>query len=115
MVYCFLGLHLEGPFINECKKGAHRLEFVKGSVENGVKELEAMYGDLHNTSIITIAPELNGCMEAIEDLTRRGVTVSLGNQSSLAGAILELTFLSRIERFCTVMLLFYCRVFCPNR
>ena len=69
---------MEGPFISKDKKGAHRLEYVKSQVDNGLLDFDATYGDLEDTSIITIAPELPGCMKAIEELSKRGIVVSLG-------------------------------------
>ena len=36
------------------------------------------YGDLEHVSIVTVAPELEGGMAAIEQLSKRGVVVSLG-------------------------------------
>jgi N-acetylglucosamine-6-phosphate deacetylase len=37
-----------------------------------------MYGSMENVRIITLAPELNNAVEVIEELTERGITVSLG-------------------------------------
>ncbi|OQV20523.1 putative N-acetylglucosamine-6-phosphate deacetylase [Hypsibius exemplaris] len=77
-----LGLHLEGPYINKDKKGAHRLEFVQTTLPNGAVDFDTTYGDLGDTSIITVAPELEGGMVAIEQLAKRGITVSLGHSDA---------------------------------
>ena len=70
-----LGLHIEGPFLNPRKKGAHnpaylRLpspDLVRGwTPENGVR-------------LVTLAPELPGALETIAALARQGVTVSAGH------------------------------------
>lgn len=37
-----------------------------------------MYGDLSNVKIVTLAPELAGAREVIKNLTKLGVTVSVG-------------------------------------
>lgn len=37
-----------------------------------------MYGDLSNVKIVTLAPELSGADEVIKNLTKSGVTVSVG-------------------------------------
>ncbi|GAV08426.1 hypothetical protein RvY_18117 [Ramazzottius varieornatus] len=77
-----LGIHLEGPFISKDKKGAHRLELVRQDLDGGMSELEETYGSLKETAIITIAPELRGCMEAIRYLSQRGIVVSLGHSGA---------------------------------
>ena len=70
-----LGLHLEGPFLNVAKKGAHNpvylqpanLEFVANwSPEKGVR-------------LVTLAPELPGALEVTQSLVERGVRVSAGH------------------------------------
>lgn len=37
-----------------------------------------MYGSLENVKIVTIAPELSGAADVINNLTKLGVTVSVG-------------------------------------
>lgn len=67
-----LGLHLEGPFLNPAKKGAHnpaylrRPEQTNWSPENGVR-------------LVTLAPELPGALPVIAELSGRGVVVSAGH------------------------------------
>lgn len=67
-----LGLHLEGPFLNLAKKGAHnpaylrRPEISDWSPENGVR-------------LVTLAPELAGALPLIETLAGRGLVVSAGH------------------------------------
>ena len=76
---CFYvpGLHLEGPFINKEKKGAHQEELIVG-LENGMADLQRVYGSLDNVAIVTIAPELPGALDVIRQLTELGITASLG-------------------------------------
>lgn len=77
-----LGLHLEGPFINLTKAGAHNRDVLK-IAPNGYKDMEAVYtSSLLNSGkvkIITCAPELQGVMSSIPDLTKRDIIVSIGH------------------------------------
>ncbi len=70
-----LGLHVEGPFLNPAKRGAHnpqhlRLPEVK-AVENWSIE--------HGVRLVTLAPELPNALEVTRLLVGRGVVVSAGH------------------------------------
>jgi len=56
-----LGLHLEGPYLNPVKKGAHLEKFIKPPTMDEVKMLLETGGDV--IKMITIAPEV--CSEEI--------------------------------------------------
>jgi len=71
------GVHLEGPFINKEKKGAHE-ECLISSLSNGMSDVREVYGSLENVSIITLAPELPGALDVVRQLTDAGIAVSLG-------------------------------------
>ena len=69
------GLHIEGPFLNPAKKGAHNPDYLRlpdwtqcgiGRPDSGVR-------------LVTLAPELPGALEVIEALSGRGVLVSAGH------------------------------------
>ncbi|KAF8356511.1 hypothetical protein PRIPAC_91506 [Pristionchus pacificus] len=78
-----LGAHVEGPFISVAKKGAHPERFVRGTLEpSSEDEIDYVYGDTTNISLVTIAPELPGALQAISTLAGRGITVSLGHSSA---------------------------------
>ena len=71
------GVHLEGPFINVEKKGAHCADFIRDNVSPRL--LEDCYGTLDNVAIVTLAPELRGSLETVEWLTKeKKIAVSLG-------------------------------------
>ncbi|XP_065221555.1 N-acetylglucosamine-6-phosphate deacetylase [Planococcus citri] len=76
-----LGIHLEGPFINADKVGAH----AKGHLRNlsrGMNSVLETYGNLDNVKIMTIAPEVDGALETIKSLTQSGIVVSIGHSTA---------------------------------
>ena len=77
-----LGTHLEGPFINSKRKGAHPVDLIQDKVKiNSVEQLKECYGSLENVSIITLAPEL--CDPCIYNQLRRlGITASMGHTNA---------------------------------
>lgn len=87
-----LGTHLEGPFINAGKKGAHPEHCIRdfvgakgeGEKGEGFRTLLDMYGEdsLADVSIVTLAPEKPGAPAVISELTRRGITVALGHSTA---------------------------------
>ena len=82
MLLVILGVHLEGPFINVEKKGAHQEKYIQNKVSpSAVKEC---YGSgLDDARIVTLAPELMGSEETIRWLTKDcQVVVSLGHSMS---------------------------------
>jgi len=69
-----LGMHLEGPFIAAARRGAHPAHNLepRGDALARVAALPAL-------RMITLAPELDGALEAIARLGARGIVVSLGH------------------------------------
>ncbi|XP_042196920.1 N-acetylglucosamine-6-phosphate deacetylase [Callorhinchus milii] len=74
-----LGVHLEGPFISEQKKGAHLSQNIRSYKARGFQDLLDVYGSLDNVSIVTLAPEMERSEEVTGELVRRGIRVSLGH------------------------------------
>lgn len=72
------GAHIEGPFINKEKKGAHNEKYIKSNATLGLDALEETYGSLENVVIITIAPEIPGILDCIKQLKDRNIVVSIG-------------------------------------
>lgn len=72
------GIHLEGPFISEEKRGAHPPKFLRTFKAGGVADLMETYGHLDNVAMVTLAPELANSAAAIRELSGRGIAVSLG-------------------------------------
>ncbi|MET1159813.1 MAG: N-acetylglucosamine-6-phosphate deacetylase [Thermoprotei archaeon] len=75
-----LGLHLEGPYINPEKRGAHNKEYIR---EPSIEEFEEYY-HASNKSIreITIAPELRNAIEFIEYVVAKDVVVQIGHTNA---------------------------------
>jgi N-acetylglucosamine-6-phosphate deacetylase len=91
-----LGLHLEGPFMSVLKKGAHKAEYMRapadaaavgsaggasagGGPSGCLGGLLATYGSLEGVKLVTLAPELEGALEATAGLKASGVVVSMGH------------------------------------
>lgn len=70
-----LGLHVEGPFLNPQKKGAHN------PVHLRLPSLEhvAAWSPAQHVRLVTLAPELDGALAVITALAARGVVVSAGH------------------------------------
>ena len=90
-----LGWHAEGPFLNVAKRGAHAPPFLLPAPE-GTKTFEDIYGEQNlsdnedwlmagdgqtaGVRMITAAPEVDGVMNAIGELSKRGVVFSIGHR-----------------------------------
>ncbi|XP_042636720.1 N-acetylglucosamine-6-phosphate deacetylase [Orycteropus afer afer] len=74
-----LGVHLEGPFISQQKRGAHPEAHLRSFAADAFCDVLATYGPLDNVSVLTLAPELEHSQEVIRALTARGIRVSLGH------------------------------------
>ncbi|MEB3829582.1 N-acetylglucosamine-6-phosphate deacetylase [Phormidium sp. CCY1219] len=77
-----LGVHLEGPFLNPDKRGAHPEQFLLPLTVENVKQVLGNYPSL--IKVMTLAPELDPTGAAISYLRSQGIVVSLGH--SLASA-----------------------------
>lgn len=75
-----VGIHLEGPYLNPDRRGAHRREYLRRpNVREFARWIRAADGAL---KMITIAPELPGALEVIREARRAGVIVSLGHSNA---------------------------------
>jgi N-acetylglucosamine-6-phosphate deacetylase len=73
------GVHLEGPFLNPRFRGVHRAEHLAVPSEG-----EPPYYRSSAVRLVTLAPELDGALELISSLRRRGVAVSIGHTGASA-------------------------------
>jgi N-acetylglucosamine-6-phosphate deacetylase len=77
-----LGVHLEGPFLNPQKRGAHPAEYLLPLTIDRVKQVLGDYA--HVVKVMTLAPELDATGEVIPFLPSLGITVSLGHSQATA-------------------------------
>ncbi len=77
-----LGVHLEGPFLNPEKRGAHPAEHLLPLSVGRVDQVLGDYAPL--VKVITLAPELDSTGEAIAHLRSQGITISLGHSLATA-------------------------------
>ncbi|MGK7949400.1 MAG: N-acetylglucosamine-6-phosphate deacetylase [Xenococcaceae cyanobacterium] len=77
-----LGVHLEGPFLNYQKRGAHPAEYLLPLNLETVKQVLGNYSEI--VKIITLAPELDSTDEVISYLCSLGIIVSLGHSTATA-------------------------------
>jgi N-acetylglucosamine-6-phosphate deacetylase len=74
------GVHVEGPYIAHDKNGAHASTNLR-SAAGGFEEMRRLYGissDVQPIRMITVAPEVEGVIDAVELLIKAGITVSVG-------------------------------------
>ncbi|QIZ72591.1 N-acetylglucosamine-6-phosphate deacetylase [Oxynema aestuarii] len=77
-----LGVHLEGPFLNPAKRGAHPEADLQPLTRDRVNRVLGEFADL--VKIVTLAPELDPSGEVIAELRSRGIVVSLGHSLATA-------------------------------
>lgn len=77
-----LGVHLEGPFLNLEKRGAHPAEYLLPLTIEHVKRTLGDYASV--VKVITLAPELDPTGNAIAYLRSLGIIVSLGHSQATA-------------------------------
>lgn len=74
------GLHLEGPWLSVHRCGAHDPRLLRAPAPAEIAEaLNAGDGAI---TMVTLAPELPGALDAVRRLTEAGVTVALGHSQA---------------------------------
>jgi N-acetylglucosamine-6-phosphate deacetylase len=82
-----LGVHVEGPFINPVRGGAHNPDWMTDPTPEAVSGLlDAAQGHL---KIITLAPERPHALDAIRAFTHENVLASVGHSDALAHQVAE--------------------------
>ena len=75
-----LGLHIEGPFLAESKRGIHDARFFRSLDDEAIALLGHATG---GRTLVTLAPEC-ATQAQIQQLVQRGVLVSLGHTNATA-------------------------------
>jgi N-acetylglucosamine-6-phosphate deacetylase len=70
-----LGVHLEGPFLNPARAGAHPPHRLRLPSIDDARHWHSDDG----VAMVTLAPEMPGALDVIEDLVAHGVTVCAGH------------------------------------
>lgn len=70
-----LGLHVEGPFLNPARKGAHNAAHLRAPSVDLVRDWSPRTG----VRLVTLAPELPAALDVVDALVRNGVLVSAGH------------------------------------
>ncbi|WP_086315025.1 N-acetylglucosamine-6-phosphate deacetylase [Enterococcus sp. 7F3_DIV0205] len=75
-----LGIHLEGPYLNSKRKGMQDPNYLRNP---DLKEMDMIFdraGDL--IKMVTVAPELPGCLELITYLKEKNVVVAIAHSDA---------------------------------
>jgi N-acetylglucosamine-6-phosphate deacetylase len=73
------GVHIEGPFISRARRGAQREEFIRDPDAESVAQL-LEFADVIKR--VTLAPELPGALDLIDQLRAQGISVSGGHSDA---------------------------------
>ncbi|RKT06028.1 N-acetylglucosamine-6-phosphate deacetylase [Streptomyces sp. 3211.6] len=74
------GVHFEGPFINPCRKGAHKEDLLRDPDPAEVRKLiDAAHGAAR---MVTLATELPGGLDSVRLLAEHGVIAAIGHTDS---------------------------------
>lgn len=76
----FAGIHLEGPYLSQARCGAHQPSLLRAPELDELGALLDTAGD--TVTMVTLAPELDGGIDAVSYLHSRGVTVALGHSQA---------------------------------
>ena len=81
-----LGVHLEGPFLSPVRHGVHEKRFLVEPTPEAVDRLLGAPG-VEILTMVTLAPELPGALDAVRRFTSTGIRVSVGHTDATAAQI----------------------------
>ncbi|QSZ41242.1 N-acetylglucosamine-6-phosphate deacetylase [Sulfurimonas aquatica] len=73
-----LGIHFEGPFLNQAKAGVHEKKYIR---ESNVDDIEAISKISNGITMLTLAPEVVPS-ELILSLQKKGIFISIGHTNA---------------------------------
>jgi N-acetylglucosamine-6-phosphate deacetylase len=82
-----LGIHTEGPFISEHKPGAHVIAQLKTGDLSSIEEVLLAADNF--VSMVTVAPEIPGGLEAIKYLSKKNIISSIGHTNATYAQAVE--------------------------
>jgi N-acetylglucosamine-6-phosphate deacetylase len=82
----FAGIHLEGPFISAARCGAHDPSVLRAPDRHSVDTLLAAGQGM--IKMVTLAPELDGAIDAVHRFTDAGVIVAVGHTDATLAQVL---------------------------
>ena len=83
----FAGIHLEGPYINKNRAGAHPPALIKAPDLSELDDIASATLGCGLKLHITLAPEAEGALEFIAAAVKKGATVSMGHTEADGGTI----------------------------
>jgi len=75
-----LGIHLEGPYLNVKRKGMQDPKYLRNPDLNEMATILERAGDL--IKMVTVAPELPGCLELITYLKKKNVVIAIAHSDA---------------------------------
>ncbi|WP_408006657.1 N-acetylglucosamine-6-phosphate deacetylase [Pseudalkalibacillus sp. A8] len=75
-----IGIHLEGPFISEKKRGAQNPKYIQKPNLELFNHWNRLSGG--NIKVVTLAPEIEGSLTFIKEITKQGIVVSIGHSDA---------------------------------
>ena len=82
-----LGVHLEGPFINEVRAGAQPPAFILEPSIETFRHFQSESG--HHIELVTLAPECKNGLDLVNYLSDTGVIVSIGHSDALYSDVVK--------------------------
>lgn len=86
----FLGIHLEGPFLNPARKGIHDASLIRALADTDIDRIVGLAREMapDHKVLLTLAPE---CVDAdaLTQLANAGVVLSAGHTAASAGETIQ--------------------------